>query len=383
MATKYLLLAGIITLTSCNNSYKEQDQKLHTIEVAKKLTSTDTSSFNNKFEFVRSIALKSPKEFPFVEVNKLYLHNGNFYVFDKKYSNLSAFDSTGNYLHSIGKIGEGEGEYLDLSDVVFDQKRKLFLLFSNGSHALYTFAPEGRLLKRVKIPFYASSMAILPGGDLAFYVNYNTSEANAMHNVLITDPSGSVKEKYFPYSNKNTPSFDITGYVAENTAGALVSPAFSDTIFQLSGASIAPKYVLNLDKFQFKEFENKDAMAIMQELGNHYFLKSGYLETDDWLAFTLVHRGRESKFFYQPTTNNTLYDAQFNPYSAIHYLKQPIAFEGEAFISHLFTDYFLYMEKDRQKILDQVQKEDKTLYNLLSACKEGDNPVLIFYSLKK
>ncbi len=88
-----------------------------------------TSSFNNKFEFIRSIALKSPKEFPIVEVNKLYLHKDHFFIFDKKYATLSAFDSTGNYLYSIGKIGEGEGEFMDLSDVAFDKKREVFLLF--------------------------------------------------------------------------------------------------------------------------------------------------------------------------------------------------------------------------------------------------------------
>ncbi len=68
---------------------------------------------------------------------------------------------------------------------------------------------------------------------MAFYVNYNTSEVNAMHNVLITDPSGNIRNTYFPYKNKSTPSFDITGYVAANAAGALASPAFSDTIFRV------------------------------------------------------------------------------------------------------------------------------------------------------
>ncbi|TDB65815.1 6-bladed beta-propeller [Arundinibacter roseus] len=383
MKTKITLLLLLSVLISCTDKAALDQPIIHSIDIVKELDKADSLSLTNEFEVKKIIALKNPEELPIVEITKLFIHDGNIFTFDQTSSTLLAFDSTGTYQYSIGKIGEGEGEFIDLSDVALDKEKNVLFLFSNSSRALYTFTPEGAFLKKYKIPFYASSIALLPDSNLAFYINYNTSEANAMHNVLITDQSGNIKEKYMPYTSESTPSLDISGYVGENQAGALASTAFSDTIYQLSNAGISPKYVLKLGKFQYKNFEKKDVMAIMQDLPSHYFLKSRFVETANWLTFTIGHKGKESKFFYNPSINYSISDVQFNKYSSIHYLKQPLAIINNMFVSQFFSDYFIYMKEDREKILSQVKKEDSKLFELFSNSKDTNHPTLVFFSKKE
>jgi hypothetical protein len=52
---------------------------------------------------------------------------GNFYVTDWDRKTVRKYDSDGKFLHSIGRPGQGPGEFQDVSEVRFDVEGNMYL----------------------------------------------------------------------------------------------------------------------------------------------------------------------------------------------------------------------------------------------------------------
>lgn len=53
--------------------------------------------------------------------------DGNIYVTDRDRKTIKKYDSSGNFLKSIGRPGQGPGEFQDISEVRFDSDGNIYL----------------------------------------------------------------------------------------------------------------------------------------------------------------------------------------------------------------------------------------------------------------
>ena len=83
-------------------------------------------------------------------IDKLIEFNERIYVLDKMRKSVLVFDSVGNYLHRIGNVGDGPGEYSALSDFSLNESTGDVYLLTNSSE-VYIYDSGGNYLTKKKI----------------------------------------------------------------------------------------------------------------------------------------------------------------------------------------------------------------------------------------
>ena len=96
--------------------------------------------------------------------------NGNFYVTDWDRKTIKKFNPEGEFLLTIGRPGEGPGEFQNIWGPWFDRENNLYVLDIANSRLSF-FSKEGELLRQVKVPHLSSVVYI---NRLGFYVTTKT-----------------------------------------------------------------------------------------------------------------------------------------------------------------------------------------------------------------
>ena len=76
---------------------------------------------------------------------------GNFYVSDKDALRIQKYSPEGEYLLSIGRKGQGPGEFQSLSVARFDKDENLYICDVTGRKISF-FSKEGKFLKQIALP---------------------------------------------------------------------------------------------------------------------------------------------------------------------------------------------------------------------------------------
>ena len=77
--------------------------------------------------------------------------DGNFYVTDWDRKTVRKYDSNGNFLQSIGRLGQGPGEFQDISEVRFNSEGNIYLNDVKIQRISF-LSKEGNFLKGIKFP---------------------------------------------------------------------------------------------------------------------------------------------------------------------------------------------------------------------------------------
>jgi len=76
---------------------------------------------------------------------------GNIYVTDWDRKTVRKYDSNGDFLQSIGRLGQGPGEFQDISEVRFDSEGNIYLNDVKIQRISF-LSKEGNFLKGIKFP---------------------------------------------------------------------------------------------------------------------------------------------------------------------------------------------------------------------------------------
>lgn len=110
----------------------------------------DTVSISGWMIPLELVALETTDESLLGSIDKLIEFDGKFYILDKMRKSVLVFDAGGKYLHRIGKMGDGPGEYSALSDFTLDETTGNLYLLTNPSE-IYAFDSNGSYLFKTKI----------------------------------------------------------------------------------------------------------------------------------------------------------------------------------------------------------------------------------------
>jgi hypothetical protein len=88
---------------------------------------------------------------------------GNIYVTDHDRRIVRKYDSSGNFLRSIGRPGQGPGEFQDISEVRFDEKGNIYLNDVKNRRISF-LTKEGNYLEGISVPILFERVGINSSG---------------------------------------------------------------------------------------------------------------------------------------------------------------------------------------------------------------------------
>jgi hypothetical protein len=75
---------------------------------------------------------------------------GNVYIADSRNHRIQVFDPEGRYLRTIGRKGQGPGEFMSAGSIDFYSDGRLHVL-DNSQRRIQVFTPKGEVLKTIPI----------------------------------------------------------------------------------------------------------------------------------------------------------------------------------------------------------------------------------------
>jgi hypothetical protein len=90
--------------------------------------------------------------------------DGNFYVTDGDRKTVNKYNSSGNFLQSIGRPGQGPGEFQNISEVRFDSEGNIYLNDTRNQRISF-LSKEGHYISAIKAPSFFERVVINSRGS--------------------------------------------------------------------------------------------------------------------------------------------------------------------------------------------------------------------------
>ena len=277
-----LFCAGILVV-SCREQKKSAPTGADVKEVTFKEAPKDfliASSFKN----IHMIQLEAKEECLISDIKRVVDVEGKVYVLTRT-NEIFCFDrATGKYIRTIGRLGEGPGEYVSAMDICYDEKEKCICVVDYYKSAIHNYSLDGRFLgdrkfdeetaKGVNLTVYADCA---PDGNMLLSLCMPPQKPSRDYVYMMLRPDGtSTGVDVFSPVRSKIAQVEVSRHpIAKSEDGLRFFKFMNDTIFTLSGDEVVPFCKLNLGRKMIP----KDVLAKMgpyEDVNAGKLYQSGY-----------------------------------------------------------------------------------------------------------
>ena len=113
---------------------------------------------------------------------------GNLYVLDSGNQRIQKYDKNGNFLQTIGRKGQGPGEFMRPFDLLLDEQDNIYLLEIRKIHI---YDPQGNSIKDINLQTFIMGFAVGAEGNIIAHGFVQTEEGQKL-GVVIIDQEGKI-----------------------------------------------------------------------------------------------------------------------------------------------------------------------------------------------
>ncbi len=134
-----------LVLYGCGTSDENKELISDNKSIHSAISNVGDIGFDSIFIKKTEIELKTDKNNFISEITKLVVENNNYLVADRKGRQLLIFDKHGRFKNSIGKIGQGPGEFMRVASIDINNKNEI-LLYDSKSWKVSKFNFDGKFI---------------------------------------------------------------------------------------------------------------------------------------------------------------------------------------------------------------------------------------------
>ena len=289
----YLLLLTWI-LTACSSQTKETGDN-----VLKATLKETEVSLKDLFSRIEVIPLETNDTALMDHVHRIRKVNNKYYILNEDYPgftyiNILVYDAEGNFLHTIGKKGQGPEEYPWLIyDMDIDAEKDLVYMMS-PSGMLYLYRTDGSFVRKMNMPegLIYHGLQFLNSNQLLSWAGGTDIDNDAMC-VLDADSAKLIKGLW---RDHNDPNWDIIEFTYAYQNKIYFTPSIDRQVYEVSSDSLRIAY-----EWDFGE-DNYDASSVRSRL-------EGLTPVDkeeEWkemrktggVPYTLLKQGQTNKYYF-------------------------------------------------------------------------------------
>lgn len=340
------------------------------------------------FKAERVVKLETNRECLIGEIDKIVYADSIFFILDRDLAKaVYAFDNNGRFISQIGYAGRGPEEYIEPTDIFYDEEHKYLTVWDQFSHRFVAYTADGQFIDDMSIPLRFLHCEKVPADSTlwcSIMWNNSIQQLNGYQLAKIDYKANSVinKSDYNPL---------VMNYIPEGSNMRVLNnkvfyhPQFNDTIFSLFRNTIAPEYI-----FSFKNVENlpdnlmeicngdyEKFMELYREAGVGYF-ENDFLVTEKNLYAEISVANQVITIRYNKETGKVsvmlpqIYAAPFS-----ENLTQVCNLVWGTLNSTTYSEGVL-ISPINCSLLKYLSSEEREYFELLDI-DEDDNPVIFFF----
>lgn len=290
----YLSVILFILFTACvelNESTLSKGCVVYSIDFEQCLATSQVMTISEIADTIEYIELETPKDLAITRVWDI-IPVDSFWIIHSR-DGVYKFTNKGKYIKSIGRSGQGPGEYSLVHDIAVDQKRKEILLNTSGKFLFYDL--EGNFLRTIKKEGLMFRAHVV---DSVLWISEATSNSDK-YQAYAMDYQGnmlnSISNPYYGMESQDEGAgFHLAKlykpfYMYKDTF-YLKGREMNDTIYCLLGAKCEPYIALNMGKYKLPvEYEAWYSFEAHEKNGERYWGIPSVAEGDRYL-FLLSQR---------------------------------------------------------------------------------------------
>lgn len=289
----YLLLLTWI-LASCSSQTKETGDN-----VLKATLKETEVSLKDLFSRIEVIPLETNDTALMDHVHRIRKVNNKYYILNEDYPgftyiNILVYDAEGNFLHTIGKKGQGPEEYPWLIyDMDIDTEKDLVYMMS-PSGMLYLYRTDGSFVRKMNMPegLIYHGLQFLNSNQLLSWAGGTDIDNDAMC-VLDADSAKLIKGLW---RDHNDPNWDIIEFTYAYQDKIYFTPSIDRQVYEVTSDSLRMAY-----EWDFGE-DNYDASSVRSRLEGLTIAekdeKWNEMRKTGGVPYTLLKQGQTNKYYF-------------------------------------------------------------------------------------
>ena len=189
-----LFLSVFIMLISCQKQkpdWKGTIEEVDGVTVVKNPIEPLYGEITFELEEDLSIGSEDDESYMFIQVSNIKVdEKGNIYVLDSKECRIQKYDNEGNYLQTIGRKGQGPGEFEIAFRMALDSKRRIYV---NDIRKFHIFDDNGKFKRSINIHSSILSYVITKDGNILGHSRTFSEEGRTLDIVLIDSEGKKLK----------------------------------------------------------------------------------------------------------------------------------------------------------------------------------------------
>jgi len=279
---------------------------------------------------------------------------GNFYVSDLEALRIQKYDPEGKFLLTMGRKGQGPGEFQSLSVVRFDQDGNLYVGDITSKKVIF-FSKEGEFLKEIKMPGAYENIFINSKGQVVAlkYERVPSENALVMNSIfeLLDQDFTTSAELYRIKREIELPGKDTSSIIQ------IMANMINLMVFQ-------PQQFLTLapNDFIYFGYPNKYEISIFSPEG-----KLAKKITREYEPIPV--RKKDRKYFEELISQNEAYknapeDYRKKLFQLIEYPEYKPAYQGFTLIQSGLSQSFTLMDNGWLALIVDSIKDEYTIFDL-------------------
>ena len=257
----------VMLFFACSNEKKDRVAGVRTIDLSG-LSFNSSLKLSSFAESVEIIPLETTSQSLIGEIRKIYYRNGRYYMLvTNGLANARAlvFTEQGKFLYELNRLGQGQGEYIEMGTFVLMPNADIKVL---GWNKTVTYDSVGNYLYESPMPYYAHDAMVFPDGSYVLrHTNLMglpnkalyafTEKDEELSSFLDISPVEKTKLNYF--LNWNT----FSTYAGK----PCFTYSHADTIYSLDADKATPVFCFDFGKYKvdYREVEPTDDMIAIDK----------------------------------------------------------------------------------------------------------------------
>lgn len=218
------------------------------------------------------------------------------------------FNRQGKFIRNIGSVGQGPGEFMRGSDLLFDPVKNILRVFDKASGKMIAYTIDGKYISET-IPG-KDTWAVFPltSDRLVWCSPIQQSANNFLYTIWETDWNGKFLKclPETPFKDSKLNQINFIGWMHPSPEGMLLQYTYQDTIYLYNGNTKKSKYCLELGDMKMPLKIAADGEAKYQNENSYISELRVFTEPSFWMLryiyreeqHTACYDLRSGKIFY-------------------------------------------------------------------------------------